>query len=60
MKFFILDDDSNVLNILKMIIQDKEFGAIIGEATDGDTGIKMIRNLQPDIVLIDLFVPDRN
>lgn len=57
MKFFILDDDSNVLNILKMIIQDKEFGAIIGEATDGDTGIKMIRNLQPDIVLIDLLMP---
>lgn len=57
MKFFILDDDSNVLNILKIIIQDKEFGAIIGEATDGDTGIKMIRNLQPDIVLIDLLMP---
>lgn len=57
MKFFILDDDSNVLNILKMIIQDKEFGAVIGEATDGDTGIKMIRNLQPDIVLIDLLMP---
>lgn len=57
MRFFILDDDANVVHILRMIIEDKELGTIIGEATDGDTGLKKIRSLAPDIVLIDLLMP---
>lgn len=57
MKFFLLDDDANVIHILKMIIEDKELGNVVGESTDGDTGIKKIRSLAPDIVLIDLLMP---
>lgn len=57
MKFFILDDDSNIIHILKMIIADKELGIVVGEAMDGDSGIKKIRSLTPDIVLIDLLMP---
>lgn len=57
MKFFILDDDENIIHILKMIIEDKELGNVIGESRDGDQGIKKIRILNPDIVLIDLLMP---
>lgn len=57
MRFFILDDDANIVHILKMIIEDKELGTVIGQATDGDTGLKKIRSLAPDIVLIDLLMP---
>lgn len=58
MKFFILDDDPNIVHILKMIIEDKDLGNIIGEANDGTSGIKKIKSLEPDIVLIDLLMPD--
>ncbi len=57
MRFFILDDDENIIHILKMIIEDKELGNVIGESRDGDQGIKKIRSLDPDIVLIDLLMP---
>lgn len=57
MKFFILDDDINVIRILKKIIDDKELGTIIGEERDGKKGIARIRTTIPDIVLIDLLMP---
>lgn len=57
MKFFILDDDINVIHILKRIIEDKELGAIVGEERDGIKGIEKIRAKIPDIVLVDLLMP---
>lgn len=57
MKFFILDDDINVIRILKKIIDDKELGTVVGEERDGKKGIDKIRTIIPDIVLIDLLMP---
>lgn len=57
MKFFILDDDINVIQILKRIIEDKELGIIVGEETDGLKGMERIKSTIPDIVLIDLLMP---
>lgn len=57
MKFFILDDDVNIIRILKRIIEDKELGIVIGEETDGVRGMEKIRTIVPDIVLIDLLMP---
>jgi len=57
MRFFILDDDINVIQILKRIIEDKELGNIVGEETDGIKGLEKIRTTMPDIVLIDLLMP---
>lgn len=58
MKIFILDDDINVIRILRKIINDKELGLIVGEEKDGKRGIEEIRNTSPDIVLIDLLMPE--
>ncbi|CCQ97076.1 YcbB domain protein [[Clostridium] ultunense Esp] len=57
MKFFILDDDINIIRILKKIIDDKDLGTIVGEERDGEKGIDRIRTIIPDIVLIDLLMP---
>ncbi|GFN35024.1 DNA-binding domain-containing protein [Tepidimicrobium xylanilyticum] len=57
MKFFILDDDIDVIRILKKIIYDKDLGLIVGEERDGKKGITKIRATIPDIVLIDLLMP---
>lgn len=57
MKIFILDDDINVIRILKKIIEDKELGTIVGDERDGKKGIDKIRAIIPDVVLIDLLMP---
>ncbi|NLX62781.1 MAG: response regulator [Tissierellia bacterium] len=57
MRFFILDDDMNVIQILKRIIEDKELGVIVGQETDGLKGMEKIKAIRPDIVLIDLLMP---
>lgn len=60
MKIFILDDDENILDILEMIIEDKELGNIIGKETDGEKGLNKIKILSPDIVLIDLLMSGKD
>lgn len=56
-EIFILDDDINIIRILKKIIDDKDLGTIVGEERDGEKGIDRIRTIIPDIVLIDLLMP---
>lgn len=57
MKFFLIDDDINIINILKIIIEDRELGEVIGYSTNGLDGIEDIKNLIPDIVILDLLMP---
>ena len=35
MKFYLIDDDANVCNILKIIIQQKKLGEVCGMAGNG-------------------------
>lgn len=60
MKIFILDDDKNVIRILKKIIKDKELGIIVGKEYDGERGLEKIKLTIPDIVLIDLLMPGKD
>lgn len=57
MKIFILDDDANIIRILKKIILDRSLGDVIGFAMDGIKGREEIEKLEPDLVLIDLLLP---
>jgi two-component system, response regulator YcbB len=44
--------------MLKNIILDGELGAVIGEAKNGADGIQPILTINPDVVLIDLLMPE--
>lgn len=55
--FFIADDDRGVQNILKGIIQQHQLGIITGMADNGKDAIEGILHLQPDVVLVDLLMP---
>ncbi|SHJ11216.1 two-component system, response regulator YcbB [Dethiosulfatibacter aminovorans DSM 17477] len=57
MKFYIAEDDTNIIRILKKIITDRDLGTVIGEATDGYEAYQEIEILKPDIALVDLFIP---
>jgi threonine synthase len=53
----IIDDDPNAVRLLKRILQARG-QYILHEATDGREGLEMIRRERPDIVLMDLMMPD--
>lgn len=58
MRFCIIDDDPNVVQMLSNIIEDKELGTVAGRAHDGDSAIKLMKGLQPDVALIDYLMPN--
>jgi two-component system response regulator YcbB len=44
--------------MVKRIITEGELGVVIGEAESGVKGISLILTMQPDIVLVDLLMPE--
>ena len=57
MLFYLIDDDSATLNILRMIIEDSDSGSVIGSAASGLDALEDLRFMRPDIVLVDLLMP---
>lgn len=57
MKYYIVEDDPNIILILKQIIVDCDLGQVIGHSTDGKIALSEINKLKPDIALVDLFIP---
>ncbi|MFW5980231.1 MAG: DNA-binding domain-containing protein [Halanaerobiales bacterium] len=60
MKIFIIEDDLNVVKILKQIIRKKELGNVVGYSLKSIDVIEDIKILEPDIILIDLLMPDKD
>ena len=58
--FFIVDDDYSIVKILSNIILNHKLGDVCGFATNSEEAIKEIKRLKPDIVLLDLLLPDRD
>ncbi|WP_313237696.1 response regulator [Sporosarcina ureae] len=57
MRYFIVDDDKASRVMLKNILAEQE-GIVIGEADSGVKAIPQILSLAPDVVLIDLLMPE--
>ena len=56
----IIDDSSLARDILRdFLLEDKNFN-IIGEAADGEEGVRKIFSLNPDLVTLDLEMPKMN
>lgn len=57
MKIYLIDDDSNVLNILKLIIQAKNLGEVCGFCSSPVDALEDLKYIKPDIVVVDLLMP---
>ena len=57
MKIYLIDDDSNVLNILKLIIQAKNLGEVCGFCSSPVDALDDLKYIKPDIVVVDLLMP---
>ena len=57
LQILIVDDSDLTRRILNVIIRSRNWN-VCGEAEDGRTGVKKFRELKPDLVLLDLAMPD--
>lgn len=58
MKIYLIDDDPNVSNILKIIIQAKQLGEICGIGYSTVDALDDLKYIKPDIIVVDLLMPD--
>lgn len=59
-RLVIVDDHPIFRRGLREIIAERPDFKIVGEAADGDLGIRMVAERKPDIVLLDVDVPQSN
>lgn len=53
----IVDDEPAVCAVVRAILEDSEDYSVIGVASNGTSGLSLIRNESPDLVLLDLAMP---
>lgn len=55
---FIVEDDPMVLEVNRNFLERLTGFTLIGTATNGEDAIMKIKNLKPNLVLLDMFLPD--
>lgn len=59
-RILLIDDHTLFRSGLKFLLNNQEDIEIVGEASGGMEGIKLAKKLQPDIILLDLDMPQIN
>lgn len=59
-KTIIIDDERLAREELKHLLKDNFIIEIIGEAKNGEEGIQLCKNLQPDLIFLDISMPGMN
>ncbi len=53
-----IDDNLEMLGLLNIVLRRPD--TVVLGAMNGNCGLEMVRRLKPDLVLLDLFMPDTN
>jgi len=59
-RVFLCDDHSLFREGVKAVLRQQENIEIVGEASDGKQAIEVVPNIRPDIVLMDIEMPEMN
>ena len=58
MKFYFVDDDKNIRNILKILVTERHLGECCGASGNGHDALEDVAVLHPDIIIVDLLMPN--
>lgn len=58
MYLLVIDDDPTTADLLNAILQSMNVTATIEQAVSGSEGIQKVRERQPDVVILDLVMPE--
>jgi DNA-binding NarL/FixJ family response regulator len=56
----LVDDQTMIRQGLGYVIQMQPDMEVIGEASDGDEAVKLVSTLEPDVVLMDVQMPNKS
>jgi len=59
-RILVVDDHALVRKGLVALLDVKSGVEVIGEASDGDEAVQMARKLNPDVILLDLVMPNKD
>jgi DNA-binding NarL/FixJ family response regulator len=57
---FIADDHPVVRDILKGMLEENPMISVIGDAANGPQAVSRVRSLNPDVVVMDVSIPELN
>ena len=59
-RIVVVDDVPDVRDLLRMNLEIDGRFEIIGEAGNGNEAIKLVKELQPDAIILDLMMPEKS
>ncbi len=57
-KILIVDDEADIIEILQFVLETNGYKCIT--ALDGEEGLKLAREAQPDLIILDVMMPKIN
>ncbi|NMD69739.1 response regulator [Bacillus sp. DNRA2] len=59
-KVILIEDDPMVQEVNRMFVDRVEGFQVLGAASNGSEGIQLIERIKPDLVLVDVFMPNQD
>lgn len=60
LNILLVDDAASVRQALRWLLEELPGFQVVGEAADGDTAVQLCHDLTPDVVILDIDLPQTN